>query len=125
MRPVSSKLLTWAFCAAGISVDASFDKAIYKPGEEATVKYGVVDAAEWLVSNMYAKAGKVSTWGGSYGGYMSVACLVEDQNRVDAGKRKERIFGAGVDIVGIVNVKTFLEKTSGYRRKLREVHGGN
>lgn len=83
-----------------------------------------VDAADWLVANMYAKAGKISTWGGSYGGFMSVACLVEDQNRVDAGKRKERLFGAGIDIVGIVNVKTFLEKTSGYRRKLREVEYG-
>ncbi|MEO6050749.1 MAG: MG2 domain-containing protein, partial [Pyrinomonadaceae bacterium] len=28
----------------GINVDASFDKAVYKPGEEATVKYGVADA---------------------------------------------------------------------------------
>lgn len=83
-----------------------------------------VDAAEWLVTNNYAKPGKISTWGGSYGGYMSVACLVEDQNRVDAGKRKERLFGAGINIVGIVNVKTFLEKTSGYRRKLREVEYG-
>lgn len=28
----------------GISVDSSFDKAVYKPNEEATVKFGVVDA---------------------------------------------------------------------------------
>ncbi len=28
----------------GISVDAGFDKAVYKPGEEATVKYSVVDS---------------------------------------------------------------------------------
>jgi dipeptidyl aminopeptidase/acylaminoacyl peptidase len=34
------------------------------------------------------------------------------------------MFGACVDIVGIVNMKTFLEKTSGYRRKLREVEYG-
>ncbi len=83
-----------------------------------------VDAAEWLVAQGYASPGKISTWGGSYGGFMSVACLVEDQNRVDAGKRKERLFGAGINVVGIVNLKTFLEKTSGYRRKLREVEYG-
>lgn len=83
-----------------------------------------VDAAEWLVANGYAKPGKIATMGGSYGGYMSVACLVEDQNRVDEGKRKERLFGAGIDVVGVVNLKTFLEKTSGYRRKLREVEYG-
>jgi dipeptidyl aminopeptidase/acylaminoacyl peptidase len=83
-----------------------------------------VDAAEWLVKNGYADAGRIATYGGSYGGFMSVACLVEDQERVDAGQRKERLFGACVDVVGPVNLKTFLEKTSGYRRKLREVEYG-
>ncbi len=55
---------------------------------------------------------------------MSVACLVEDGERTERGEQKERYFGAGVNIVGIVNLKTFLEKTSGYRRKLREVEYG-
>jgi dipeptidyl aminopeptidase/acylaminoacyl peptidase len=80
-----------------------------------------VDAAEWLIEKGFAQPGKIATSGGSYGGFMSVACLIEDQERVDAGKRKERCFGAGVDVVGITNLKTFLEKTAGYRRKLREV----
>jgi len=83
-----------------------------------------VDAAAWLVANNYALPGKIATYGGSYGGFMSVACLVEDQLRVDAGTQKERLFGAGVNVVGIVNMKTFLEQTSGYRRKLREVEYG-
>jgi len=83
-----------------------------------------VDAADWLVQNGYSSPGKMATYGGSYGGYMSVACLVEDQMRVDAAKRTERLFGAGIDVVGIVNLKTFLEKTAGYRRKLREVEYG-
>ncbi|MEI7658109.1 MAG: S9 family peptidase [Phycisphaerae bacterium] len=83
-----------------------------------------VDAAAWLVANGYAVPGRIATYGGSYGGFMSVACLVEDQQRVDAGTQKERLFGAGIDVVGIVNVKTFLEQTSGYRRKLREVEYG-
>jgi len=88
-----------------------------------SVKDGV-EAAAWLVANKYASAGKISTYGGSYGGFMSVACIVEDQQRVDAGTQKQRLFGAGVDVVGIVNLKTFLEQTSGYRRKLREVEYG-
>ncbi len=88
-----------------------------------SVKDGV-DAAEWLVKSGYATPGKIATYGGSYGGFMSVACLIEDQERVDAKQRQERLFGAGVDVVGIVNVKTFLEKTSGYRRKLREAEYG-
>ncbi len=88
-----------------------------------SVRDGVL-AAEWLVANGYATAGKIATNGGSYGGFMSVACLIEDQERVDAGDRPERMFGAGVNVVGITNVRTFLEKTSGYRRKLREVEYG-
>jgi dipeptidyl aminopeptidase/acylaminoacyl peptidase len=83
-----------------------------------------VDAAEWLVKSGYAVPGKIATYGGSYGGFMSVACIVEDQERVDRGERKERLFGACVDVVGIVNMKGFLEKTSGYRRKLREAEYG-
>lgn len=88
-----------------------------------SVKDGV-DAAEWLVKSGYALPGRIATFGGSYGGFMSVACIVEDQERVERGERKERLFGACVDIVGIVNMKSFLEKTSGYRRKLREVEYG-
>jgi dipeptidyl aminopeptidase/acylaminoacyl peptidase len=83
-----------------------------------------VDAAKWLVEKGYSMPGEIATFGGSYGGFMSVACLVEDQERVERGEQKQRFFGAGVDNVGIVNMKTFLEQTSGYRRKLREVEYG-
>lgn len=88
-----------------------------------SVRDGVL-AAQWLVDNRMATPGKISTYGGSYGGFMSVACLVEDQERVDRGEQKQRLFGAGIDVVGIVNMKTFLEQTSGYRRKLREAEYG-
>jgi dipeptidyl aminopeptidase/acylaminoacyl peptidase len=87
-----------------------------------SVKDGVA-AAKWLVDSGYATAGKITTFGGSYGGFMSVACLVEDAQAAEAEKRAP-LFGAGVNIVGIVNLKTFLEKTSGYRRKLRESEYG-
>ena len=83
-----------------------------------------VDAAEWLVKSGYAQPGRIATSGGSYGGFMSVACIVEDQERVESGARKERLFGAAVNVVGIANMRTFLERTSGYRRALREVEYG-
>jgi len=83
-----------------------------------------VDAAEWLVAQGYATPGKIAAYGGSYGGFMAVATLIEDQERVEAGARAERVFGASVNVVGIVNMRTFLEQTSGYRRKLREVEYG-
>jgi len=82
-----------------------------------SVKDGV-EAARWLIKEGYAAPGKIATYGGSYGGFMSVACLVED------GSGDKPIFGAGINVVGIVNMKTFLEQTSGYRRKLREVEYG-
>lgn len=87
-----------------------------------SVKDGVA-AAKWLVDNGVAAPGKIATYGGSYGGYMSVACLAEDAKAAEAAKQPPH-FGAGVDIVGVVNLKTFLEKTSGYRRKLREAEYG-
>jgi dipeptidyl aminopeptidase/acylaminoacyl peptidase len=83
-----------------------------------------VDAADWLVAQGYATPGRVATFGQSYGGFMSVACVVEDAERVEKGARTKPVFGACVDVVGIVNMKTFLEETSGYRRKLREVEYG-
>jgi dipeptidyl aminopeptidase/acylaminoacyl peptidase len=83
-----------------------------------------VDAAEWLVKSGYSQPGRIATFGGSYGGFMSVACIVEDQERVERGERKERLFGSSVNIVGIANLRTFLERTSGYRRALREVEYG-
>jgi dipeptidyl aminopeptidase/acylaminoacyl peptidase len=83
-----------------------------------------VDAAEWLVNNGYSQPGQIATFGGSYGGFMSVACIVEDQERVERGARKDRLFGACVNVVGIANMRTFLERTSGYRRALREAEYG-
>jgi dipeptidyl aminopeptidase/acylaminoacyl peptidase len=49
-------------------------------------------------------------WGGSYGGYMVLAGVAMQPER----------WAAGVDIVGISSLVTFLENTSGYRRAYRE-----
>lgn len=78
-----------------------------------SVKDGV-EAARWLVKEGYARNKKVAAYGGSYGGFMSVACVIEGQD----------VFGASIDVVGIVNMKTFLEQTKGYRRALREAEYG-
>ena len=78
-----------------------------------SVKDGV-EAARWLVDNGYAEAGKIAAYGGSYGGFMAVATIIEGGD----------VFGASIDVVGIVNFKTFLEQTKDYRRKLREAEYG-
>jgi dienelactone hydrolase len=54
--------------------------------------------------------GRAALWGGSYGGYMVLAGLAF----------QPRLWAAGVDIVGIASLVTFLENTSAYRRAYRE-----
>jgi len=53
---------------------------------------------------------RAALWGGSYGGYMVLAGLAFQPYR----------WAAGVDIVGISSLVTFLENTSPYRRAARE-----
>jgi dipeptidyl aminopeptidase/acylaminoacyl peptidase len=54
-------------------------------------------------------------WGGSYGGYMVLAGVSMQPDR----------WAAGVDIVGMSSLVTFLENTSGYRRAFREREYGS
>lgn len=53
---------------------------------------------------------RAALWGGSYGGYMVLAGLAF----------QPQLWAAGVDIVGIASLVTFLENTSAYRRAYRE-----
>ncbi len=53
---------------------------------------------------------RAALWGGSYGGYMVLAGLTF----------QPELWAAGVDIVGISSLVTFLENTSPYRRAYRE-----
>ena len=71
-------------------------------------------AARWLVENGYSRVGRIAAYGGSYGGFMSVATIIEDPE----------VYGASINVVGIVNFETFLEQTGAYRRALREVEYG-
>jgi dipeptidyl aminopeptidase/acylaminoacyl peptidase len=53
---------------------------------------------------------RVALWGGSYGGYMVLAGLAFQPS----------LWAAGVDIVGMASLVTFLENTSAYRVVARE-----
>ncbi|WBQ05315.1 S9 family peptidase [Kribbella sp. CA-293567] len=64
---------------------------------------------DWLPS-IDVDPGRTALWGGSYGGYMVLAGLAFQPER----------WAAGVDIVGIASLVTFLENTSAYRRVARE-----
>jgi dipeptidyl aminopeptidase/acylaminoacyl peptidase len=58
---------------------------------------------------------RVAAWGGSYGGFMVLACLFTNPG----------LWRAGVDIVGIANFVTFLNNTGPWRRKLRILEYGD
>lgn len=73
-----------------------------------------VEAVRWLIDKGYTKEGMVASFGASYGGFMAVATVIEGQD----------LFGAAINRVGIVNFRTFLERTRGYRRHLREEQYG-
>jgi dipeptidyl aminopeptidase/acylaminoacyl peptidase len=68
----------------------------------------------WLPSQGLDQS-RAALWGGSYGGYMVLAGLAF----------QPQLWGAGVDIVGISSLVTFLENTSAYRRTLREREYGS
>lgn len=69
-------------------------------------------AAYWLREKGH---GRVAVMGGSYGGFMVLAALTG----------YPELWSAGVDIVGIANLVTFLENTGSYRRALREAEYGS
>lgn len=64
---------------------------------------------DWLPS-IGVNPARTGLWGGSYGGYMVLAGLAFQPER----------WAAGVDVVGIASLVTFLENTSAYRRVARE-----
>jgi dipeptidyl aminopeptidase/acylaminoacyl peptidase len=72
-------------------------------------------AVHWLRAQPGIDGGRLVVYGGSYGGFMVLAALTA----------YPELWAAGVDIVGISNLATFLENTSEYRRGHREAEYGS
>jgi dipeptidyl aminopeptidase/acylaminoacyl peptidase len=70
---------------------------------------------DWLATVDGVDANRVALTGGSYGGYMTLAGLAFHPDR----------FAAGVDVVGMSSLVTFLENTSIWRRAFREREYGS
>ncbi len=70
---------------------------------------------DWIGERSELDSQRVAVTGGSYGGYMVLACLVHYGDRLVAG----------IDVVGISNFVTFLENTKDYRRDLRRAEYGD
>jgi dipeptidyl aminopeptidase/acylaminoacyl peptidase len=75
----------------------------------------LVALRSWLASTCRVDGDRVALAGGSYGGYMTLAGLAFHPDE----------FAAGVDIVGMSSLATFLENTSIWRRAFREREYGS
>ena len=72
-------------------------------------------ALDWIATRPDLDASRVMVTGGSYGGYMTLAAATLYNDRIRCA----------LDVVGISNFVTFLEKTEAYRRDLRRVEYGD
>jgi dipeptidyl aminopeptidase/acylaminoacyl peptidase len=72
-------------------------------------------AVEWLAETGTADPRRVAIFGRSYGGFMVLAAVTTYPD----------LWAAAVDIVGIANFVTFLERTGPWRRPLREAEYGS
>ncbi len=70
---------------------------------------------DWIGQQPELDSSRIAVAGGSYGGYMTLASLTHFGDRIKAG----------IDVVGIANFITFLEKTAGYRVDLRRAEYGD
>ena len=70
---------------------------------------------DFIARDIALDAERIAVMGGSYGGYMTLACLTHFSDRLRCG----------VDVVGISNFLTFLKNTQDYRRDLRRVEYGD
>jgi dipeptidyl aminopeptidase/acylaminoacyl peptidase len=73
------------------------------------MQHDLTDAVQWAIDNDIALADKVAIYGGSYGGYATLAglCFTPD------------LYCCGVDIVGPSNIKTLLDSIPPYWGPLR------
>ncbi|MBW4442242.1 MAG: prolyl oligopeptidase family serine peptidase [Plectolyngbya sp. WJT66-NPBG17] len=70
---------------------------------------------DWIATQPTLDKDRILVTGGSYGGYMSLAVATNYSDRIRAS----------IDIVGISNFVSFLERTESYRRDLRRVEYGD
>ncbi len=70
---------------------------------------------DWIAHDNRFDSRRIMITGGSYGGYMTLACAVEFDDRI----------ACSLDVVGISHFGTFLKNTESYRRDLRRVEYGD
>ncbi len=90
---------------------AALDEVEKRMDSVADLKHAVL----WLQQRPEIDPKRIAIYGRSYGGYMVLAALTE----------YPELFAAGIDVVGIANWVSFLERTSPWRRAHREREYGS
>ncbi|MBI1297531.1 alpha/beta fold hydrolase [bacterium] len=90
---------------------AELDELEKRPDSVADLKYAV----HWLQGRAEINGGRVAIYGRSYGGFMVLAALTA----------YPELFAAGINVVGIANWVSFMERTSPWRRAHREKEYGS
>lgn len=75
----------------------------------------IESSASCVIERGIAKSGRLGIMGGSYGGYMTMAGLTEFPG----------LFAAGVNLYGLVNFKTFFERTEPWMASISKVEYGD
>lgn len=70
---------------------------------------------DWIATQPDLDASRIMITGGSYGGYMTLACAFHYNDKIKCA----------LDVVGISHFTTFLKNTESYRRDLRRVEYGD
>lgn len=70
---------------------------------------------DWIATQPDLDAERIMVTGGSYGGFMTLACATHYNDRIRCS----------LDVVGISHFGTFLKNTESYRRDLRRVEYGD
>lgn len=118
-NPVIQFLVQQGFAVAAPNVRGSngYGRS-YIQLDDARKRMDSVRDLEWLVKDLIYTHGvdseNIGIMGRSYGGFMVLAALTHYPD----------LWSAGVDIVGISHLKTMLENTGEWRRRLRECEYG-
>jgi dipeptidyl aminopeptidase/acylaminoacyl peptidase len=117
---VTQSLLSrgYAVAAPNVRGSAGYGKRFEHLDDIALRLDSVRDLAElhaWLSARPEIDGSRAVVYGGSYGGYMTLATLAFHPE----------LWAAGISFVGFSNLVTFLENTSDYRRAAREREYGS
>lgn len=118
--PVIQYLVDQGFAVAAPNVRGSRGYGrTYIKLDDARKRMDSVQDLAWLAKDLVHSHGvddqKIGVMGRSYGGFMVLASVTHYPD----------VWAAGVNIVGISNIKTFLENTGEWRRKRREFEYGS